>query len=157
MTENVVGNAVIKASVDSTGVDAGVERVGKSLDGMAARAKAAAGQASQAVGSVGTGGEGAADKLDRTTQRIIGQIERVTAAARAGGRDTAAYFESIGQARGANLAWAFSSARSTGQEAVVVLKIVIESDGHVGKIQVMKGEEPFVSAATRAVMPSCAP
>lgn len=103
MTENVVGNAVIKASVDSTGVDAGVERVGKSLDGMAARAKAAAGQASQAVGSVGTGGEGAADKLDRTTQRIIGQIERVTAAARAGGRDTAAYFESIGQARGANL------------------------------------------------------
>jgi hypothetical protein len=35
MTENVIGNAVIKASVDSTGVESGVERVGKSLDGMA--------------------------------------------------------------------------------------------------------------------------
>jgi len=103
VTENVVGNAVIKAAVDSTGVESGVERVGKSLDGMAARAKAAAGQASQAVGAIGGGSDGAADKLDRTTQRIVSQIERVTAAARAGGRDTAAYFESIAQARGANL------------------------------------------------------
>ena len=103
MTENVIGNAVIKASVDSTGVESGVERVGKSLDGMAARAKAAAGQAAQAVDGVGVGGGTAADKLDQTTRRIVTQIERVTAAARAGGRDTAAYFESIAQARGANL------------------------------------------------------
>lgn len=43
------------------------------------------------------------------------------------------------------------SARTTGQEAKVVLKIVVESDGRVGRIQVLKGEEPFVSAALAVV------
>ena len=43
------------------------------------------------------------------------------------------------------------SARTTGQEAKVVLKIVVESDGKVGRIQVLKGEEPFVSAALAVV------
>ena len=43
------------------------------------------------------------------------------------------------------------SARTTGQEAKVVLKLVVELDGHVGRIQVLKGEEPFVSAALAVV------
>lgn len=43
------------------------------------------------------------------------------------------------------------SARTTGQEARVVLKIVVEATGAVGRIQVLKGEEPFVSAALAAV------
>lgn len=43
------------------------------------------------------------------------------------------------------------SARTTGQEAKVVLKIVVELDGHVGRVQVLKGEEPFVSAALAVV------
>ncbi|MFT3712732.1 MAG: TonB family protein [Archangium sp.] len=43
------------------------------------------------------------------------------------------------------------SARTTGQEAKVVLKIVVEADGRVGRIQVLKGEEPFVSAALSVV------
>jgi protein TonB len=43
------------------------------------------------------------------------------------------------------------SARITGQEAKVVLKIVVEVDGHVGRVQVLKGEEPFVSAALAVV------
>lgn len=43
------------------------------------------------------------------------------------------------------------SARTTGQEARVVLKIVVELDGHVGRVQVLKGEEPFVSAALAVV------
>lgn len=43
------------------------------------------------------------------------------------------------------------SARTTGQEAKVVLKIVVELDGRVGRIQVLKGEEPFVSAALAVV------
>jgi periplasmic protein TonB len=43
------------------------------------------------------------------------------------------------------------AARTTGQEARVVLKIVVEKNGSVGKIQVLKGEEPFVSAAIAAV------
>ncbi len=43
------------------------------------------------------------------------------------------------------------SARTTGQEAKVVLKIVVELDGRVGRVQVLKGEEPFVSAALAVV------
>lgn len=43
------------------------------------------------------------------------------------------------------------SARATGQEAKVVLKVVIEANGHVGRVQVLKGEEPFVSAALAVV------
>ena len=43
------------------------------------------------------------------------------------------------------------SARTTGQEAKVVLKVVIELDGRVGRVQVLKGEEPFVSAALAVV------
>jgi protein TonB len=43
------------------------------------------------------------------------------------------------------------SARATGVEARVVLKIVVELDGRVGRVQVLKGEEPFVSAALAVV------
>lgn len=42
-------------------------------------------------------------------------------------------------------------ARTTGQEARVVLKVVVEKDGSVGRVQVLKGEEPFVAAAIAAV------
>lgn len=43
------------------------------------------------------------------------------------------------------------AARTTGQEARVVLKVVVEKTGTVGRIQVLKGEEPFVAAAIAAV------
>lgn len=43
------------------------------------------------------------------------------------------------------------AARSAGLESVVILKVVIEKDGSVGRVQVMKGEEPFVAAALEAV------
>jgi len=43
------------------------------------------------------------------------------------------------------------AARTAGQESVVILKVVIEKDGRVGRVQVMKGEEPFIAAALSAV------
>ncbi len=43
------------------------------------------------------------------------------------------------------------SARLTGKEAKVVLKVVIGIQGQVGHLQVLKGEEPFISAALAAV------
>ncbi len=42
-------------------------------------------------------------------------------------------------------------ARSLGQEAVVILKVVIGTDGAIGKIQVLKGDQPFLEAAMSAV------
>jgi len=44
-----------------------------------------------------------------------------------------------------------SEARSTGKTGTVVLKVVILADGSVADVQVMRGEEPFVSAAVAAV------
>jgi protein TonB len=41
--------------------------------------------------------------------------------------------------------------RARGQEGLVILKLVVEVDGRVTNIQVMRGEEPFVSAALAAV------
>ncbi|XXF78445.1 TonB family protein [Myxococcaceae bacterium GXIMD 01537] len=43
-----------------------------------------------------------------------------------------------------------SEARSRGQEGLVVLKGVVEVDGRVTGLQVLKGEEPFTSAAMQA-------
>lgn len=38
-----------------------------------------------------------------------------------------------------------------GSEALVILKIVVDENGNVASVKVMKGDEPFVSAATNAV------
>jgi protein TonB len=42
-------------------------------------------------------------------------------------------------------------ARSSGKTGTVVLKVVILADGSVADVQVMRGEEPFVSAAVQVV------
>ena len=42
-------------------------------------------------------------------------------------------------------------ARAAGKTGMVVLKVVILADGSVGEVTVMRGEEPFVSAAVTAV------
>jgi len=41
--------------------------------------------------------------------------------------------------------------RSRGQEGLVILKIVVDEEGRVGTVKVMRGEEPFVGAAVAAV------
>lgn len=42
-------------------------------------------------------------------------------------------------------------ARSAGREGVVVLKVVVSERGQVTRVEVLKGEEPFVGAAVDAV------
>ena len=42
-------------------------------------------------------------------------------------------------------------ARAAGKTGMVILKVVILADGSVGDVTVMRGEEPFVSAAVTAV------
>ena len=42
-------------------------------------------------------------------------------------------------------------ARLAGTTGVVTLKVIILADGSVGDVQVMRGEEPFASAAIAAV------
>jgi protein TonB len=42
-------------------------------------------------------------------------------------------------------------ARSAGKTGMVILKVVIRADGSVADVEVMRGEEPFVSSAVAAV------
>ncbi len=42
-------------------------------------------------------------------------------------------------------------ARATGKTGTVILKVVILADGRVADVQVLRGDEPFVSAAVAAV------
>jgi periplasmic protein TonB len=42
-------------------------------------------------------------------------------------------------------------ARAVGKMGTVILKVVIQADGRVADVQVMRGDEPFVSAAVAAV------
>lgn len=65
-------------------------------------AQKAGADASKGLGQAGKGAEGATQQVDKATRSIIGSIQRATAAAEAGGRSTAAYFESIASQRGAN-------------------------------------------------------
>jgi len=44
-----------------------------------------------------------------------------------------------------------SEARSTGKTGTVVLKVIILADGTVADVEVMRGQEPFVSAAVAAI------
>lgn len=58
------------------------------------------------------------------------------------------------QASAGNVAPAFPEAAlnmGLNSEALVILKIVVDENGNVGRIQVMKGDEPFAAAAITAV------
>ena len=42
-------------------------------------------------------------------------------------------------------------ARASGRTGMVILKVVILADGSVGNVQVLRGDEPFVSAALETI------
>jgi protein TonB len=44
-----------------------------------------------------------------------------------------------------------TEARAAGRMGMVILKVIILADGTVARVEVMKGDEPFVSAAVKAV------
>lgn len=44
-----------------------------------------------------------------------------------------------------------AEARNKGVTGTVLLKIIIDTEGHVGKVEVLRGEEPFISAAIETV------
>ena len=96
-------NLYIRAYVDATNVEVGAKNIEKSIAGMAARTKESAAQAAKAIDGIGSSGTAAADKLDRNTERLISQVQRVTAAYQAGGRDTGAFFLNRAEQIGANV------------------------------------------------------
>ena len=88
---------------DATGVRKGTQEAKDAVRDMARDVQASAGQASKSLGGIGDGADGAAKKVDSVTRNIAASIERATAAAKAGERGTAAFFENLASQRGANL------------------------------------------------------
>lgn len=93
-------SAIIKAGMDTTGVRKGVDEVKGAMRDAARSVEADSRKAADGVEGIGDGAKRGADGLNRETGRMIASIQRAQAAALAGGRQTADYFEAIGKQRG---------------------------------------------------------
>jgi phage-related minor tail protein len=98
-----IGTASIGLAVDSSGVDAGLNRMEASVTQTARSLSTLGRRGAEAVEGIGSGARTAADNTERATRRIQNEIQRTTAVAQAGERGTRAYYEAIANQRGANL------------------------------------------------------
>jgi phage-related minor tail protein len=78
------------------------KKVGQGANEMAQKVGQAGEKAGEGLKKVGDAPKDAPEKIDKATKSIIASIERATAAAKAGERGTAAYFEAIAKGRGVN-------------------------------------------------------
>jgi phage-related minor tail protein len=97
MTERKVQ---VESSMNTGPVARGMAEIEQAAGKMAGKLETEGKRVGKALEGAGDGGEQAAAKIDRDTQRMAASIQRATAAAEAGGRGTAAYFESIAKQRG---------------------------------------------------------
>ncbi|MBF6630647.1 MAG: phage tail length tape measure family protein [Comamonas sp.] len=82
---------------------AGLQEIKNDVRGVADAAAQAGQRAGAAFDGMGKSGQQAAGTIDKTSQNIIRAIEREVAALQAGGKSTAAYYESIAKQRGADM------------------------------------------------------
>lgn len=92
------------AEFDASGVRKGTQEAKDAVRDMAQAVQASGQQAAKGLDGIGAGAEAAAQKLDRNTRGIAASIERATAAAKAGAKGTADFYEALANQRGANLA-----------------------------------------------------
>lgn len=97
LEERKVGLSV---DVDPTRANQGLDQVAQKAKSTATAVEQAGKKAGQGIDSIGDGAGQAAEKLSQAEGRMIASIKRAQAAAEAGGRGTAAYFEKIGQQNG---------------------------------------------------------
>jgi len=86
---DIVNNATIRVVADASGVEAGLRP-----------AVNAANRAGQAITQTGERSSAAARAVENSQRNIIASIQRTTMAMEAGGRTTAAYYESMARNRG---------------------------------------------------------
>lgn len=101
----------IKAGLDVTEIEYGAKKAGVALRNIGKAAKeagkeSAAGAAAVAAGydKAGKEAERLSKKQERATQSIINSVQREIAVREAGGRGTAAYYETLARQRGADVA-----------------------------------------------------
>jgi lambda family phage tail tape measure protein len=88
---------------DTTGVEAGVERVKKTLAGVGVAATDAGKKASAAVDSIGNGAGGSSQKVESATKNLVASIQRQIAAFEAGGRSSSKFYEQLANQRGVSV------------------------------------------------------
>jgi len=93
----------LQSQFDATGVRKGTQEAKDAVRDLARDVQQSTAQDGKAVGGIGEGAAGAGEKVDRATKNIAASIERATAAAKAGERGTASFFETLARQRGANL------------------------------------------------------
>lgn len=93
----------LATEVDSSGALQGLKRIEDGAAGMARAVSDSASKAGAGIDAMGTSGAQASAKLDANTRSIVASIQRATAAAEAGEKGTAKFFESLGRQRGADV------------------------------------------------------
>lgn len=94
----------IEASLDATGVREGAAEAVAAAKGMAAGVEEAGRKAATGLKPMESSAASAGVSLGREEKRIVSSLQRLEAATKAGGRETAAYFENIAKARGLDVA-----------------------------------------------------
>ncbi len=97
MSEDRKVNLVFAAENQTKGT---LQEIKQDVAGVATSVEQSGKKAAKGIEAIGDGGEKAASKLDGSTRSIVGSIQRATAAAEAGEKGTAKYFEVIGRHRG---------------------------------------------------------
>lgn len=100
MTNKKIG---ITTELDATGVKQGAEEAKASVRDMAQAVKQSGAEAGAGLAPIGEGAKKGADATERETRRMTLAIQRATVAAEAGGRSTAAFYETIANQRGLNV------------------------------------------------------
>lgn len=91
--------AQLQFGVDSSGVKPGLDDIKRDVRDMAGDVKRSGQQAAEGIAGIGAGGQEAARKVDTAASSLINSIQRATAAAQAGERGTASYFEALAKQR----------------------------------------------------------
>lgn len=92
----------LEIGADASGALDAFKKIGQGANEMAQKVGQAGEKAGEGLKKVGDAPKDAPEKIDKATKSIIQSIERATAAAKAGERGTAAYFEAIAKGRGVN-------------------------------------------------------
>jgi phage-related minor tail protein len=90
----------LETGLDASGVRKGAADVKDAVRDMAQVVGQEGAKASKSVDGIGAGAGESAGKVDKAARSIISSIERTTAAAKAGEKGTASYFEALAQQRG---------------------------------------------------------
>lgn len=97
---NTTAKAQLEASLNAAGVKAGTAEAKDAITDLGATAATQGRKIDEALSKSGDGAKEAAQKVDSSTRSMVNSIERATAAAKAGQKGTAGYFEALAQQRG---------------------------------------------------------